>query len=52
VKPGYTDGAQYTLAAAATRNGQTIVAVALGSQRHFSDGQALLDYGFARAALP
>ncbi len=52
VKPGFTDGAQYTLAAAAARNGRTIVAVVLGSQRHFSDGAALLDYGFQRDTQP
>lgn len=52
IKPGFTDGAQYTLAAAAVRDGRTIVAVVLGSQRHFSDGAALLDYGFKRAVQP
>ncbi len=52
IKPGYTDGAQYTLAAAANRDGRTLIAVVLGSQRHFTDGAALLDYGFQRAALP
>jgi len=52
IKPGYTEGAQYTLAVAATRNGHTVIAVVLGSQRHFTDGAALLDYGFRRVALP
>ncbi len=52
IKPGYTEGAQYTLAAAATRNGHTVIAVVLGSQRHFTDGAALLDYGFRRVTLP
>jgi serine-type D-Ala-D-Ala carboxypeptidase (penicillin-binding protein 5/6) len=52
IKPGFTDSAQYTLAGAAVRDGRTIIAVVLGSQRHFTDGAALLDYGFKRAALP
>ncbi|MEO6797700.1 MAG: D-alanyl-D-alanine carboxypeptidase [Candidatus Dormibacter sp.] len=47
LKPGYTDAAGYCLAAAATRNGRTILTVVLGSSQHFTDGATLLDYGFA-----
>jgi D-alanyl-D-alanine carboxypeptidase len=46
VKPGYTDGAGYCLAAAASRGGRTIVAVVLGSTQHFTDATTLLDFGF------
>jgi len=47
IKPGYTDAAGYCLAAAATRNGRTILAVVMGSTQHFTDGATLLDFGFA-----
>ncbi|MDQ6885289.1 MAG: D-alanyl-D-alanine carboxypeptidase [Candidatus Dormibacteraeota bacterium] len=47
LKPGYTDGAGYCIAAAATRQGRTILVVVLGSTQHFTDAAALLDYGFA-----
>ncbi len=46
VKPGFTDGAGFCLAAAATRGGRTIVAVVLGSTQHFTDATTLLDFGF------
>jgi len=46
VKPGYTDTAGYCLAAAATRDGRTVVAVVLGSTQHFTDARLLLDLGF------
>jgi D-alanyl-D-alanine carboxypeptidase (penicillin-binding protein 5/6) len=47
LKPGYTDAAGYCLAAAATRQGRTILVVVLGSTQHFSDAASLLDYGFS-----
>ena len=47
IKPGYTGAAGYCLAAAATRNGRTILVVVLGSTQHFTDAATLLDYGFA-----
>jgi D-alanyl-D-alanine carboxypeptidase (penicillin-binding protein 5/6) len=50
-KPGYTDAAAYCLATAASRGGRTVLAVVLGSNRHFSDGAALLDFGFAHPVV-
>ena len=47
LKPGYTGAANYCLAAAATRNGRTILVVVLDSTQHFTDAAALLDFGFA-----
>ena len=38
--------AGYCLAAAATRNGRTILTVVLGSTQHFTDATTLLDFGF------
>jgi serine-type D-Ala-D-Ala carboxypeptidase (penicillin-binding protein 5/6) len=46
IKPGYTGEAGYCLAAAATRNGRTILVVVLGSTQHFTDATTLLDFGF------
>ena len=46
IKPGYTGAADYCLAAAATRNGRTILVVVLGSTQHFTDAATLLDFGF------
>ncbi|MDQ6712646.1 MAG: D-alanyl-D-alanine carboxypeptidase [Candidatus Dormibacteraeota bacterium] len=46
IKPGYTAAAGYCLAAAATRNGRTILTVVLGSSQHFTDATTLLDFGF------
>jgi D-alanyl-D-alanine carboxypeptidase len=46
IKPGYTSAAGYCLAAAATRNGRTILVVVLGSTQHFTDATTLLDFGF------
>jgi serine-type D-Ala-D-Ala carboxypeptidase (penicillin-binding protein 5/6) len=48
VKTGYTDDAGYCLVVTGTKNGRSAVAVVLGetsSDRRFSDGKALLDYG-------
>jgi D-alanyl-D-alanine carboxypeptidase (penicillin-binding protein 5/6) len=47
IKPGYTGNAGYCLAAAATRNGRTILVVVLDSTQHFTDATTLLDFGFA-----
>jgi serine-type D-Ala-D-Ala carboxypeptidase (penicillin-binding protein 5/6) len=47
IKPGYTGAAGYCLAAAATRNGRTILVVVLGSTQHFTDAATLLDFGFS-----
>ncbi|HEY9288137.1 MAG TPA: D-alanyl-D-alanine carboxypeptidase family protein [Candidatus Dormibacteraeota bacterium] len=47
IKPGYTGAANYCLAAAATRNGRTILVVVLDSTQHFTDAATLLDFGFA-----
>jgi D-alanyl-D-alanine carboxypeptidase (penicillin-binding protein 5/6) len=47
LKPGYTDAAGYCLAAAASRQGRTILVIVLGSSQHFSDAASLLDYGFS-----
>lgn len=49
IKPGYTGAAGYCLAAAATRNGRTILAVVMGSTQHFTDAATLLDFGFRHA---
>jgi serine-type D-Ala-D-Ala carboxypeptidase (penicillin-binding protein 5/6) len=46
IKPGFTGAAGYCLAAAATRNGRTILVVVLGSTQHFTDATTLLDFGF------
>ncbi len=46
IKPGYTSAAGYCLAAAATRNGRTILVIVLGSTQHFTDAATLLDFGF------
>jgi serine-type D-Ala-D-Ala carboxypeptidase (penicillin-binding protein 5/6) len=46
IKPGYTGAAGYCLAAAATRNGRTILVVVLGGTQHFTDAATLLDFGF------
>jgi len=46
VKTGYTVPAGKCLIASATRNGWKLIAIVLGSQDHFADCAALLDYGF------
>jgi D-alanyl-D-alanine carboxypeptidase (penicillin-binding protein 5/6) len=48
VKTGYTSAAGHCLVAAAQRDGRGLVAVVLGEPGEpFSDGAALLDYGYA-----
>ncbi len=51
VKTGYTDLAKLTLVAAAERDGRRLYAVVLGSDDHFADASALLDYGFSEFSL-
>jgi serine-type D-Ala-D-Ala carboxypeptidase (penicillin-binding protein 5/6) len=51
IKPGYTGAAGYCLAAAATRGGRTIIAIVLGSTKHFTDAATLLDFGFRHPAV-
>ena len=46
VKTGYTKAAGRTLVSAATRSGQTLVAVTLQDGDDWRDHKALLDYGF------
>jgi serine-type D-Ala-D-Ala carboxypeptidase (penicillin-binding protein 5/6) len=47
VKTGYTAGARSCLIATASRDGRRLVAIVLGAPADpFSDGAALLDYGF------
>jgi D-alanyl-D-alanine carboxypeptidase len=59
VKTGFTDGAGRCLAAAATRNGRTLIAVVLNSADPVGDAGRLMDWGFgpgrnasAGASLP
>lgn len=46
VKTGFTTLAGNCLVASATRDGRTLYAVVLDSERSFADASALLDYGF------
>jgi D-alanyl-D-alanine carboxypeptidase (penicillin-binding protein 5/6) len=46
VKTGFTDGAGRCLAAAATRNGRTLIAVVLHSADPVGDAGRLMDWGF------
>lgn len=50
VKTGYTINARDVLVASATRDGRSLIAVALGSQDAARDAAALLDLGFADLA--
>jgi D-alanyl-D-alanine carboxypeptidase len=55
VKTGYTLQASLVLAAAAEREGRRLLAVVMGSEgtnAHFVDADALLDYGFEEARIP
>jgi D-alanyl-D-alanine carboxypeptidase (penicillin-binding protein 5/6) len=52
VKPGYTDAAGYCLAAAAVRDGRTILTVVLGTNQHITDSATLLDFGFRHPVTP
>ncbi len=50
IKTGFTQDAGYCLAAAAERDGLTLIAVVLGAESskiRFNEAAALLDYGFA-----
>jgi D-alanyl-D-alanine carboxypeptidase (penicillin-binding protein 5/6) len=46
VKTGFTDGAGYCLAAAASRHGLTLIAVVLNSPDPAGDAARLMDWGF------
>jgi D-alanyl-D-alanine carboxypeptidase len=46
VKTGFTDDAGHCLAAAATRNGRTLIAVVLSSTDPAGDAARLMDWGF------
>jgi len=48
IKTGRTLGAGNVLVAAAERKGRTVIAVAMNSGDSFADGEALLDFGFAK----
>ena len=48
VKTGFTDDAGHCLAAAATRNGRTLIAVVLHSPDNAGDAGRMLDWGFGR----
>jgi serine-type D-Ala-D-Ala carboxypeptidase (penicillin-binding protein 5/6) len=53
IKTGFTDDAGHCLAAAATRNGRTLIAVVLASADPVGDAARLMDWGFGpgRAAV-
>ena len=54
LKTGYTDTAQYCMAATAERDGMELIAVVMRSPtvgQRFEDAKALLDYGFANYSL-
>src|SRR4029453_13900618 len=48
IKTGFTDDAGHCLAAAATRNGRTLIAVVLHSPDNTADAGRMLDWGFGR----
>ena len=47
IKIGYTEKCGRTLAASATRKGQSLICVVLNDSNWFNDAYALMDYGFA-----
>ena len=51
LKTGYTNEAGRVLVAAVEAEGRTFISVVLGSEDHFADTSALLDYLAARASL-
>lgn len=54
LKTGYTSAAGFSMAATATRNGTTLIAVVMGSETkdmRYSDAAKLLDYGFANCSI-
>lgn len=50
-KTGYTRRAGLCLVTTATRNGQRLISVVLNAPKWYDDSKALLDYGFAKAAV-
>lgn len=51
LKTGYTNEAGLVLVAAIEAEGRTFISVVMGSENHFADTSALLDYVTARASL-
>jgi len=51
VKTGYTDAARRCLISAATRKGETLIAVTLGAPDDWNDHTKMLDYGFLLITL-
>ncbi|HKZ34880.1 MAG TPA: hypothetical protein VJ179_03380 [Patescibacteria group bacterium] len=47
IKTGWTSEAQECLVTSATRNGQTIVTVVLGSENRFAESKELIEWAFA-----
>lgn len=47
VKTGFTNEAGNSLVSAVRRNGSTLVAVVMGTPRHYEESNALYDWGFA-----
>jgi len=52
IKTGFTDDAGHCLAAAATRNGRTLIAVLLDSPDPPGDAARLMDWGFGPGRVP
>lgn len=50
VKTGFTKGAGNSLVSAVRRNGSTLVAVVMGTPRHYQESNALYDWGFENLA--
>lgn len=50
VKTGFTNGAGHSLVSAVTRDGSTLIAVAMGSPDHYGESIALYDWGFGNLA--
>ena len=46
VKIGYTEEAQQTIVASATRDGRTIIASLMRSQDRYTDAERVLDWAF------
>jgi D-alanyl-D-alanine carboxypeptidase len=51
IKTGFTNEAGRVLVSALERNGRTLIAVVMGSEDHFADARALLEYGYDFASL-
>ncbi len=51
VKTGYTHASGWCLAASATRQGRTLIAIVLDSPNMYADAKKLLDFGFSHAVI-